>query len=84
MKDGDREDYAFLTTHEAEFAAGTADRLLKAMVELDKTLSGHKITRLAHSLQATTRAWNGGADTDLIVSTLLHDIGDIYGSLQSR
>ncbi len=36
MKDGDREDYAFLNTHELEFVAGTADRLLHAMVELDK------------------------------------------------
>lgn len=78
MKDGDREDYAFLSAHESEFAAGTADRLLKAMVDLDKSMSGYKITRLGHSLQATTRAWNEGADIDWVVSTLLHDIGDIY------
>ena len=78
MKDGDREDYAFLQAHETEFAAGTADRLLNAMVELDKSMSGYMITRLGHSLQAATRAWNGGADLDWVVSTLLHDIGDIY------
>ncbi|CAN7638364.1 HD domain-containing protein [Mesorhizobium sp. LjNodule214] len=78
MKDGDREDYAFLTEHEIEYAAGTADRLLAAMVELDKSLSGYKVTRLGHSLQAATRAWNAGADTDWVVSALLHDIGDIY------
>jgi predicted HD phosphohydrolase len=78
MKDGDREDYAFLTEHETEYAAGTADRLLAAMVELDKSLSGYKVTRLGHSLQAATRAWNAGADIDWVVSALLHDIGDIY------
>lgn len=78
MKDGDREDYAFLTDHEIEYAAGTADRLLAAMVELDKSLSGYKVTRLGHSLQAATRAWNAGADIDWVVSALLHDIGDIY------
>ena len=78
MKDGDREDYAFLTEHEIEYAAGTADRLLAAMVDLDKSLSGYKITRLGHSLQTATRAWNGGADLDWVVSALLHDIGDIY------
>ena len=50
MKDGDREDYAFLSTHELEYVAGTADRLLTAMVELDKSVSGYKITRLGHSL----------------------------------
>ena len=78
MKDGDHEDYAFLTDHEIEYAAGTADRLLAAMVELDKSLSGYKVTRLGHSLQAATRAWNAGADIDWVVSALLHDIGDIY------
>jgi predicted HD phosphohydrolase len=78
MKDGDREDYAFLTKHEIEFVAGTADRLLAAMVDLDKSLSGYKVTRLGHSLQTATRAWNGGADLDWVVSALLHDIGDIY------
>jgi predicted HD phosphohydrolase len=78
MKDGDREDYAFLTEHEIEYAAGTADRLLAAMVDLDKSLSGYKVTRLGHSLQSATRAWNGGADLDWVVSALLHDIGDIY------
>ncbi len=78
MKDGDGEDYAFLTDHETDYAAGTADRLLLAMVELDRSLSGYKITRLGHSLQSATRAWRAGADVDWVVSTLLHDIGDIY------
>ncbi len=78
MKDGDKEDYDFLTEHETEYAAGTADRLLKALVELDDSLSGYQITRLGHSLQSATRAERDGADTDWIVSALLHDIGDIY------
>jgi len=78
MKDGDREDYRFLDGHERAFAAGTADRLLSAMVELDESLSGYQVSRLEHSVQAATRAWRDGADTDWVVSALLHDIGDIY------
>ncbi|MEK9759026.1 MAG: HD domain-containing protein [Paracoccaceae bacterium] len=78
MKDGDKEDYAFLTEHEVEFTKGTADRLLSAMVDLDKGLSGYQVTRLGHSIQSATRAFNDGADVDWIVSALLHDIGDIY------
>ncbi len=78
MKDGDKEDYDFLTEHEVEFTRGTAARLLQAMEELDKGLSGYQITRLGHSLQAATRAERDGADTDWIVCALLHDIGDIY------
>jgi len=77
MKDGDREDYDFLAVHEAEHAAGTADRLLKTLVELDGSLSGYRITRLGHSLQSATRAERDGADIDWVVSALLHDIGDI-------
>lgn len=78
MKDGDAEDYAFLAEHERDFTSGTADRLLSAMVDLDKGLSGYQITRLGHSLQSATRAERDGADIDWIVSALLHDIGDIY------
>ena len=78
MKDGDAADYAMLDVHEREYAAGTADRLLGAMVALDESLSGYQVTRLGHSLQAATRAWRAGADTDWVVAALLHDIGDIY------
>ncbi len=78
MKDGDKEDYTFLTEHEVEYTKGTADRLLKALVELDESLSGYQITRLGHSLQAATRAERDGADIDWVVSALLHDIGDIF------
>ena len=78
MKDGDKEDYTFLTEHEIEYTKGTADRLLKALVSMDEGLSGYQITRLGHSVQSATRAYRDGADIDWIVSALLHDIGDIF------
>ena len=78
MKDGDKEDYEFLSVHEVEYAKGTADRLLKALVLLDESLSGYQVTRLGHSLQTATRAWRDGGDTDWVVSALLHDVGDIF------
>jgi predicted HD phosphohydrolase len=78
MKDGTREEYEFLTAHEIDHTRGTANRLLTALTDLDESLSGYQITRLGHSVQAATRAWRDGADTDWIVAALLHDIGDIY------
>ena len=78
MKDGDREDYDFLTAHEVEYTKGTADRLLTALETLDEGLSGYQVTRLGHSLQSATRAWRDGADKDWVVSALLHDVGDIF------
>lgn len=78
MKDGDKDDYAFLTAHEVAYTKGTADRLLTALVSLDEGLSGYQITRLGHSLQSATRAERDGADVDWVVAALLHDIGDIF------
>lgn len=78
MKDGDKEDYDFLTEHEIEYTKGTADRLLNALEHLDESLSGYQITRLGHSVQSATRAWRDGADIDWVVSALLHDVGDIF------
>ncbi len=78
MKDGDKEDYDFLHPLEVEYASGTADRLLKALVTLDESMSGYQVTRLEHSTQSATRAYRDGADIDWVVSALLHDIGDIF------
>lgn len=78
MKDGDAADYHLLDGLEREYASGTGTRLMDALVQLDESLSGYQITRLGHSLQAATRAWRDGADTDWVVAALLHDIGDIY------
>ena len=75
MKDGDKEDYIFLDNLEREYTKGTADRILSAMVDLDKSLTGYQVTRLGHSLQSATRAWYDGADEDWIVGALLHEIG---------
>ena len=54
MKDGDKEDYDFLTEHEVAYTKGTADRLLTALVSLDESLSGYKVTRLEHCLLYTS------------------------------
>ena len=76
MKDGSLEEYLFLDKHEKKYINGTADRILKFMKGLTSTLEGYKITRLEHSLQAATRAFNDNANEEMIVATLLHDIGD--------
>ena len=76
MKDGTKEDYLLLEKHEKKFIEGTADRLIKFMNGLSNTLEGYQITRLEHSLQTATRALNDKADDEMVVATLLHDIGD--------
>ncbi|MBK0399308.1 HD domain-containing protein [Limibaculum sp. M0105] len=77
MKDGTKEEYELLHELEKPYLAGTADRLLRELAgQADETLSGYRITRLEHGLQAATRARREGADIDWVVATLLHDIGD--------
>ena len=76
MKDGNKEDYLLLDKHEKKFQEETADRLIKFMNGLNSTLEGYKINRLEHSLQTATRALNDKADDEMIVASLLHDIGD--------
>ena len=77
MKDGTREEYQLLHELEGPYLAGTASRLLRELASQgEETLAGYRITRLDHALQSATRARRDGADTDWIVATLLHDIGD--------
>lgn len=77
MKDGTREEYELLARLEKPYVAGTADRLLRQMAgQADEALSGYRITRLEHGLQAATRARRDGADIDWVAAALLHDIGD--------
>ena len=76
MEDGTREDYELLDRSEREYAAGLADRLLVALQKLDHSLAGYPVSRLQHSLQTATRALRDGADDDMVVAALIHDIGD--------
>jgi len=76
MKNGTKEDYMFLEKHEKNYISKTADRILKYMSGLTKTLEGYPISRLEHSLQSATKALEAGEDEEMIVAALLHDIGD--------
>ena len=46
-------------------------------VALAGSLSGYKVDRLEHSLQCASRAYRDGAEEELVVAALLHDIGDL-------
>ena len=76
MKDGTKEDYLLLDKHEKKYIEGTADRIIKFMGGLNSTLEGYQVSRLEHSLQTATRAFHDQASEEMIVASLLHDIGD--------
>jgi predicted HD phosphohydrolase len=76
MEDGTREDYELLERGEREYVRALPDRVLEALRKLDQSLPGYPVTRLGHSLQTATRALKDGADEELVVAALIHDVGD--------
>jgi predicted HD phosphohydrolase len=76
MKDGTREDYELLEIYERDYLRELPDRILTSLGALERGLGGYPVTRLEHSLQTATRAQRDGADEEMIVAALIHDIGD--------
>ena len=77
MAAGTRADYQLLERLETQFAAQTADRILEHLRALAGSLAGYQVDRLEHSLQTATRAHRDGADEEMVIAALLHDIGDL-------
>jgi len=77
MEDASKEDFLAVMDYEDEFNAGLVDRLIAALKSLDEDWTPYPINRYQHSLQAATRAHEDGADEELVVAALIHDIGDI-------
>ena len=84
MDEGTPEDYAFLGKLEHDYIAALPDRLMDALRALESSLAGYKIDRLQHSLQSATRAEEDGADIEMIVAALIHDLGDDLAPRQSQ
>jgi len=76
MKDGTREEYVYLQSLEHDYIQALPDRLLLALERLGGSLQGYRVSRLQHSLQSATRAENDGADVEMVVAALVHDLGD--------
>ncbi|HEY7887232.1 MAG TPA: HD domain-containing protein [Steroidobacteraceae bacterium] len=76
MKEGTEAEYLFLNRLEREYIRRLPDRILHALRALDDGLDGYQVTRLAHCLQTATRAEADGADEEMIVAALVHDLGD--------
>lgn len=77
MEDGTAEDYALLVEINKPFRAATADRVLAYLPHLRDSTSGDQVDRYEHSLQTASRALRDGAEDELVVAALLHDIGDL-------
>jgi len=75
MDQGSDEDFQILKRVHEKTLAELPDRLM-AMVNDLSVDQAYNLNRRGHSLQAATRALRDGADEELIVAALVHDIGD--------
>jgi predicted HD phosphohydrolase len=62
-------------SHLDEDLTHVPDRILALLRSMESLTQGFAINQLQHSLQTATRAERGGADVDMIVASLCHDIG---------
>ena len=77
MDQGTREDYALISVEVARHKAEThVDSILNLLRSMQGEALGFKIDRYQHSLQTATMARRDGADEEMQVVALLHDIGD--------
>ena len=76
MEDGTAEDYAFAWSHADAMKSNLVPGVLEMMERLKEVNPGLQVSRYEHSLQTAMRAHEDGADEELAMAALLHDIGD--------
>ncbi len=75
MSEFSAEYMTYVESHLDEDLTHVADRILALLRSMQSLTQGFAIDQLQHSLQTATRAERGGADLDMIVASLCHDIG---------
>lgn len=70
----------YLEGHLAEDLTHVPDRILATLRALDGYVQGFAVSQLEHCLQTATRAERAGAEPDIVVAALCHDIGKIISN----
>ncbi len=76
MDAGTREEYQLLSDLERDYIDALPDRVIAGLKLLGNSMQGYRVSRFEHSLQTATRAEADGADIEMVVAALIHDIGD--------
>jgi predicted HD phosphohydrolase len=75
MDESTAEQWAVIGVETAKNQGRVADRVLMLLESLGEITDGFSTDQLTHCLQAATRAERDGADTEVVVASLCHDIG---------
>jgi predicted HD phosphohydrolase len=73
------EDWAVIGHETIKNQRLVADRVLALLESLSTVVDGFAVDQLTHCLQTATRAERAGADDELVVASLCHDIGKVVG-----
>ena len=75
MDESTAEEWAEIGRQTFEHRDRVAERVLGMLRSLEEITDGFAVDQLVHSLQTATRAERAGADDEVIVASLCHDIG---------
>ena len=77
MDESTAEQWATIGMETAKNQPRVAEQILSMLRSLESITDGFAVDQLMHSLQTATRAEEAGADQEVIVASLCHDIGKI-------
>ena len=77
MDESTAEQWAVIGAETMKNQPRVADRILAMIEELEGIVDGFGTNQLVHALQTATLAEKGGADDEMIVASLCHDIGKL-------
>ena len=75
MDEGTKEDWMQIVAEHGKSAERVVDRVLGMLASLEEIVDGFATNQLIHVLQTATLAEKAGADEQMIVASLCHDIG---------
>ncbi|MCU1458016.1 MAG: metal dependent phosphohydrolase [Actinomycetia bacterium] len=75
MDESTAEQWAVIGSETMTHQDRVAERVLGLLRSLEEITDGFAVDQLTHSLQTATRAERAGADDEVVVASLCHDIG---------
>ncbi|MGH9297125.1 MAG: HD domain-containing protein [Acidimicrobiales bacterium] len=75
MADSTAEQWQHIAVETLEHQPRVADRVLAMLESLAEVVDGFAVDQLTHCLQTAARAEADGADDELVIASLCHDIG---------
>ena len=75
MDESTAEQWQAIAVETATNQPRVAERVLTMLASLADITDGFAVDQLTHSLQTATRAEEAGAETEVVVASLCHDIG---------